>query len=173
MVHASRLLNKANGGEEIVTLLKYVSAALAVSFAFAVPVDAQSARVLPADTIINVTPTTELTSKQMKEGDDVVFQIANDVAENGTVFLRRGLPVKAKITWKTGKAIGGKSAKFEVSFLSVNANGKSWQLKGKHRQEGKGNTVAALLGSMLVSGHSATMSPGQIVTAFTAEPIEG
>lgn len=154
-------------------LSKYMPASLAVSLAFAVPAVAQSAPVLPADTIINVTPTTELTTKQMKEGDDVVFQIANDVSENGTVFLRRGTPVKAKISWKTGKAIGGKSAKFEVTFLSVNANGKTWQLKGKHRQEGKGNTVAALLGSMLVSGHSATMSPGQIVTAFTAEPIEG
>ncbi len=154
-------------------LEKLAPAAIVVSLLFANSASAQSGRVLPADTIINVTPTTELTSKQMKEGDDVVFQIANDVAENGTVFLRRGAPVKAKITWKTGKAIGGKSAKFEVTFVSVNANGKTWQLKGKHRQEGKGNTVAALLGSMLVSGHSATMSPGQIVTAFTAEPIEG
>ena len=152
---------------------KYLPAMLVAVFPLGAPVFAQSSHVLPADTIINVTPTTELTSKKMREGDDVVFQIANDVAENGVVFLRRGSPVKAKITWKTGKAIGGKSAKFEVTFVNVNANGRTWQLKGKYRQEGKGNTVAALLGSMLVSGHSATMSPGQIVTAFTAEPIEG
>lgn len=152
---------------------KYLPASFAVSMLLAVPGYAQSGRTLPADTIINVTPTTEITSKHMKEGDDVVFQIANDVAENGIVFLRRGSPVRAKITWKTGKAIGGKSAKFEVTFIDVNANGRTWQLKGKYRQEGRGNTVAALLGSMLVSGHSATMSPGQIVTAFTAEPIVG
>lgn len=152
---------------------KYLPVALAASMLFAMPALAQSRPILPADTIVNLTPTTELTSKKIKEGDDVVFQVANDVAENGTVFLRRGAPVKAKITWKTGKAIGGKSAKFDVTFISVNANGKTWQLKGKYRQEGKGNTVAALLGSILVSGHSATMSPGQIVTAFTAEPIEG
>lgn len=152
---------------------KYLQIPFVLSALLASPLFAQGGRVLPADTIINVTPTTELTSKHMKEGDDVVFQIANDVAENGIVFLRRGSPVKAKITWKTGKAIGGKSAKFEVTFVDVNANGRTWQLKGKYRQEGKGNTVAALLGSMLVSGHSATMSPGQIVTAFTAEPIAG
>jgi hypothetical protein len=40
-----------------------------------------------------------------------------------------------------------------------------------HRQEGKGNTVAAVLATWIVSGRSAVMLPGQLVNAFTAEPI--
>ena len=127
--------------------------------------------VLPADTIINVTPTAEITSKKMKVGDAVAFQVVNDVVQSGVVVIPRGSPVAGKVIWRTGKGIGGKSAKFEVSFDSVSVNGRAFQLKGKHRQEGRGNTVAALLGSMLISGRSAVMTQGQIVNAFTAEPI--
>jgi hypothetical protein len=80
-------------------------------------------------------------------------------------------PVKATVTWRTGKGIGGKSAKFEITFNTVTVAGKPYALKGKHRQEGKGNTVGALLGSILISGRSAVMESGQVVNAFTAEAI--
>lgn len=72
---------------------------------------------------------------------------------------------------RSGKGIGGKSAKFEVTFTTVSIGGHEFAMRGKHRQEGKGNTVAALLGSMVISGHSAVMEQGQSVPAFTAEPI--
>jgi hypothetical protein len=42
-------------------------------------------------------------------------------------------------------------------------------LSGVHRQEGKGNTIGALFGSIIISGHSAVMLPGEIVTAFVKE----
>ena len=56
-----------------------------------------------------------------------------------------------------------------MSFQSVTANGITFPLSGVHRQEGKGNTIGALFGSILISGHSAVMLPGQVVTAFTKE----
>jgi hypothetical protein len=62
--------------------------------------------------------------------------------------------VEATVSWHTGKAVGGKSAKFELTFNTVNVRDHEYALTGKHRQEGKGNTVAALLGSMVISGHS-------------------
>ena len=127
--------------------------------------------VLPADTIVQVTPTAEITSKKMKEGDQAAFRTVNDVSQSGVVVIPRGSPVMGKIIWRTGKGIGGKSAKFEVAFESVNVGGRSYALKGKHRQEGRGNTAAALLGSMLISGRSAIMTEGQLVNAFTAETI--
>ena len=143
--------------------------ALLSALFFAVPAQAQT--VLPADTTISVAPVNDITSKKMKEGDEASFQVVNDVLQNGVVVIPRGAAVKGKITWRTGKGIGGKSAKFEVTFVSVTVGGKDWALKGKHRQEGKGNTVAALLGSMLISGHSAVMLQGQAAPALTAEPI--
>jgi hypothetical protein len=128
--------------------------------------------VLPADTIIQVTPVEEITSIKMKEGDSYMLQVATDVAQNGVVVIPRGAPVKGTITWRTGKGIGGKSAKFEISFNTVTVHGKPYALKGKHRQEGRGNTVGALLGSIIITGRSAVMTSGQTVSAFTAEPIE-
>lgn len=127
--------------------------------------------VLPPDTLIVVTPLEEITSKKMKEGEFRRLQVAHDVVERGTIVIPRGSPVEAEVTWRTGKGIGGKSAKFELTFRKVTVGAKTYALKGKHRQEGKGNTAAALLGSMLISGRSAVMQVGQLANAFTAEPI--
>lgn len=127
--------------------------------------------VLPSDTIIQVTSPEEITSIKMKEGDVHMLQVASDVMHNGVVVIPRGAPVKGTITFRTGKGIGGKSAKFEITFNTVTVGGREYALKGKHRQDGKGNTVAALLGSMLVSGRSAIITSGQVLSAFTAVPI--
>lgn len=141
--------------------------------ALAVPTvaSAQPENALPASTLISVTPNEEITSKKVEVGTRVSFSVVNDIVENGVVAIPRGSQVAGTISWKTGKAIGGKSGKFEVKFDSVTVRGQAYALRGVHRQEGKGNTAAALLGSMLVSGRSAQMLPGQMANAFTAEPI--
>lgn len=106
----------------------------------------------------------------MKVGDTEALQVGSDVFQEGTI-IPRGSAVKATVSWHTGKAVGGKSAKFELTFNSMNVRGHDHALTGKHRQEGKGNTVAALLGSMVVLGHSATMTTGQVINAVSAERI--
>ena len=126
---------------------------------------------LPPDTVIQVTPVQEITSIGMKVGDKETLQVVADVSQNGSVIIPRGAPVTGTISWRTGKGVGGKSAKFDLTFDTVNVRGTAYRLKGKHRQEGKGNTVAALLGSMVISGHSAVIESGQQLNAFTAEPI--
>lgn len=129
------------------------------------------ATLLPANTLISVTPVQEITSKDMKEGDVRMLQVATDVSEKGVIVIPRGAPVQALVTWRTGKGIVGKSAKFELTFQKITVGGKDYALKGTHRQEGRGNTVGALLGSMIITGRSAVMPSGQIVNAFTAEAI--
>ena len=151
-------------------MLRVVSAGLGAVFACIVSTAAVAATV-PAETIMVVTPSQEITSKKMHEGDKVAFQVANDVVEGGAVVIPRGTPVRAEVTWRTGKGIVGKSAKFEVTFRTLALGGREWQLKGKARQEGRGNTAGALLGSMIITGRSAIMEPGQLINAFTAEPI--
>lgn len=128
-------------------------------------------RYLPESTMVAVTPDNEISSKKVEVGQKVSFSIVNDVVENGLVAIPRGSKVEGTVTWKTGKAVGGKSGKFEVSFDRVNVSGQSYGMRGTHRQEGKGNTVAAVFATWLVSGRSAVMLPGQIVNAFTAERI--
>ncbi|MBF7010421.1 hypothetical protein QUC32_12120 [Novosphingobium resinovorum] len=128
-------------------------------------------KLMPASTMVNVTPLEEISSKHIEVGQTFRFATVGDVVENGAVVIPRGSPVTGMISWKTGRAIGGKSGKFEVEFKSVTVNGREMGLTGKHRQEGRGNTVGALLGSILISGRSAVMVLGQTVPAFTAEPI--
>jgi hypothetical protein len=128
-------------------------------------------RALPASTLISVTPNAEISSKHVEVGPKVGFTVVNDITDGGVVVIPRGSQVVAAVTWKTGKAVGGKSGKFEVTFEKVNVAGKDYAMRGVHRQEGKGNTVAAVFATWLVSGRSAVMQPGQFVNAFTAEAI--
>lgn len=127
--------------------------------------------VLPVNTLVQVTPAEEITSKKMKEGSTREFMVVNDVVQDGVVVIPRGSSVNSIVTWRTGKGIVGKSAKFELTFDSVRVNGRSYGLRGTWRQEGRGNTAGALLGSMIITGHSAVMPVGQIVNVFTKDPI--
>lgn len=127
--------------------------------------------VLPINTLVEVTPAEEITSKKMKEGTTRSFLVAKDVVQDGVVMIPRGSPVEAEVTWRTGKGIVGKSAKFELTFRNVKIDGRVWSLRGSHRQEGRGNTAGALLGSMIITGRSAEMPVGQLVNVFTAEAI--
>ena len=144
----------------------------AISYSMSSPTASQiGARALPASTLISVTPNAEISSKQVQVGQKVGFTVVNDITDGGAVVIPRGSQVVATVTWKTGKAVGGKSGKFEVTFEKVNIAGRDYAMRGVHRQEGKGNTVAAIFATWLVSGRSAVMLPGQFVNAFTAEAI--
>lgn len=127
-------------------------------------------RVLPAGTMISLTPLEEISSKHMKEGQRFQFLVVSDVSDNGMVVIPRGSPAVAVITMQTGRAVGGKSGKFDLTFESVTANGVTFPLSGVHRQEGKGNTLGALFGSLIISGHSAVMLPGEVASAFVKQP---
>ena len=127
-------------------------------------------RTLPAGTILNLTPLQEISSRHIEEGERYKFSVVNDVVESGQVVIPRGATATGLIKWKTGRAIGGKSGKFDVEFETVSVGGRDIKLMGTHRQEGRGNTVGALLGSIFISGRSAVMLPGQMVNAMTEKP---
>lgn len=133
------------------------------------PLTSVAARTLAAGTIVSLTPLEELSSKNIKQGERYHFIVVNDVTDHGVVVIPRGSSAIGVITMKTGRAVGGKSGKFDVTFESVTANGVTFPLSGVYHQEGKGNTLGALFGSIIISGHSAVMQPGQIATAFTKD----
>lgn len=163
--------------------MKFHYITFAVAAGFAAPLLAQTpqetmampsastSRVLPAGTMVTMTPIREITSKKVKQGEQVEFQVINDVVENGVVVIPRGAKAFGTITMKTGRAVGGKSGKFEVTFDHVDIQGRKVPLMGQHRQEGRGNSTGALLGSMVISGRSAEMLPSQVVSAVTREPF--
>jgi hypothetical protein len=118
--------------------------------------------------MVSLTPLEEISSKHMKEGQRFQFLVVSDVSDGGVVIIPRGSPATAVITMQTGRAVGGKSGKFDLTFESVTANGVTFPLAGVHRQEGKGNTLGALFGSLIISGHSAVMLPGEVASAFVS-----
>lgn len=128
-------------------------------------------KLMPANTMLTVTPVQEISSKHIEVGQTYRFVTVGDIVENGAVVIPRGSPVAGVITYKTGRAIGGKSGKFDVEFRTVLVNGHEIPLTGRHHQEGRGNTVGALLGSIVISGRSAVMIQGQQASAFTAAPV--
>ncbi|MFN4037924.1 MAG: hypothetical protein ACK4IB_01190 [Erythrobacter sp.] len=162
---------------------RIMSAVLVLSASTLLPVQAHSqavveakrvdasASVLPLNTLVLVTPAQEITSIDMKEGTQRSFLVVEDVVYNGAIIIPRGSEVQSTVTWRTGKGIVGKSAKFELTFDWVRVGNQNWRLRGQHRQEGRGNTAGALLGSAIITGKSAVMTPGQVINVFTAEPI--
>ena len=134
-------------------------------------VEKNISRALPASTLIAVTPNEEISSKNVKVGQAFSFSVVEDVVEKGVIVIPRGVQVMAVISWKTGRAVGGKSGKFELKFEKITVGTKDYALRGLYRQEGKGNTAGALFGSLLISGRSAILLPGQVIHALTAEAI--
>ena len=126
-------------------------------------------RFLPAGTLVSLSPLQEISSKRMREGQRFDFMVVEDVAEDGGVVIPRGSHATGIVTAQTGRAVGGKSGKFDISFESVTANNVRFPLTGVTRREGNGNTVGALFGLIFISGRSATLLPGQVVTAMTSD----
>ena len=134
---------------------------------------------LPAYTDIVLTPDAEANSKTLREGDAVPMRTLFDVMHNGVVVIPKGTRGLGTVTWRTGKGAFGKSAKMEITFNELTlANGHRLALSGKHRQEGQGNTGAAVGAAIavgvfgaFVTGKSAIIPNGQHLTARTADAL--
>ena len=153
-----------------------VPATPAPAFAIVTP---GSGLMLPAYTDIVLTPDAEANSKTLREGDAVPMRTLFDVMHNGVVVIPKGTRGLGTVTWRTGKGAFGKSAKMEITFNELTlANGHRLALSGKHRQEGQGNTGAAVGAAIavgvfgaFVTGKSAIIPNGQHLTARTADAL--
>ena len=79
---------------------------------------APAGRFLPGGTQVSLTPLQEISSKHIRQGERYQFQVVNDVVENGLVVIPRGSIAIGVVSMKTGRAVGGKSGKFDISFKS-------------------------------------------------------
>ncbi|KAB2854531.1 MAG: hypothetical protein F9K41_11055 [Sphingopyxis terrae] len=134
---------------------------------------------LPAYSEVILTPDTEASSKKLREGDVVPMHSMFDVMHNGVVVIPKGSRANGMVTWRTGKGAFGKSAKMEIGFKElIMLGGQKVALSGSHRQEGQGNTGAAVGAAVavgvfgaFVTGKSAIIPVGQQLTARTADPL--
>jgi hypothetical protein len=133
---------------------------------------------LSPNTEVVVTPNDTLVTKSVKVGDKFKISTVFDVMQDGYVLIPRGTPGEATVTYRTGKGAFGKSGKMEVAFNWLDLNGRRIPLTGTYRQEGQGNTGAAVgavvavgVFGAFVTGHSASLTNGQQLRAHTVDPL--
>lgn len=134
---------------------------------------------LPSYTEVILTPDAEANSKKLREGHTVPMRTVFDVMHNGVVVIPKGTRGMGTVTWRTGKGAFGKSAKMEITFNELTLpNGHRLPLAGMHRQEGEGNTGAAVGAAIavgvfgaFVTGKSAIIPVGQHLMARTNESL--
>lgn len=140
---------------------------------------APGAATLPANTEVIVSMNSELSSKKFKKaGHTFVLSVANDVRIGDYVVIPKGTPAHGVVTWRTGKGAFGKSAKMEFDITHVDLNGRRIPLTGHFRQEGAGNTGAAVGAAVavgvfgaFVTGKSAIVEQGREFKVHTTEPL--
>ncbi|WP_303795652.1 hypothetical protein [Sandarakinorhabdus limnophila] len=135
--------------------------------------------VIPSNTEVVLRMSDELTSKgnQIKVGHTFRLTVAYDVRINGVTAIPSGTPAVGEVTMRTGKGVFGKSGKMEIALRRIDLNGQAISIDGKFRQEGEGNTVAALgavffaAGLMFVTGKSAVIPRGRELTGYTQSAV--
>lgn len=131
---------------------------------------------IPANTEIVLRTNEELSTKggQVKVGQTFRLTVAYDVKVGGVVAIPAGTPAVGAITKTTGRAVFGKSGKMEIELQSVNLDGQRIPVTGAYKQNGEGNTVAAVGAVVLaapllfVTGKSAVIPRGRELAAYTA-----
>ncbi|QZD90520.1 hypothetical protein K3148_03760 [Qipengyuania aurantiaca] len=135
--------------------------------------------VLPANSEVLLRMSEELSTKggRVKEGQMFRLTVVHDVKVNGVTVIPMGTPATGEVTWKTGRAVFGKSGKMEVALRYVDLNGERIELAGEYRQEGEGDTLAAVgavvlaAPLMVITGKSAIIPRGKEMMAHTVAPF--
>ena len=131
--------------------------------------------VLPANTEVVLSMNDDLTTKggDIEEGTMFYLTVVSDVKAGDFVVIPKGARGAGEVTWKTGKAVFGKSGKMEVELRWVEVGGQRIPVEGKYRQEGEGNTIAAVGAVLLaapllfITGKSARIPRGRELSSRT------
>ena len=131
--------------------------------------------VLPANTQVDVTLNSEVSSKKMKQGDKFAVSVSHDVMLGNYVIIPRGTRGEGHISYRTGKGAFGKSAKMEIEISNLDLNGRSIPVSGKFRQGNTGATVGTAVAvgvfSAFVTGRSAIFEQGRELRVFTRDSL--
>lgn len=134
---------------------------------------------LPANSEVLLRMSEELSTKggQVKEGQMFRMTVSHDVKVNGVTVIPAGTPAAGEVTWKTGRAVFGKSGKMEVALRYIDLDGERVEVSGEYRQEGEGDTLAAVGAVLLapalgiITGKSAVIPRGKEMMAHTVSPL--
>lgn len=167
--------------------MQCVLTAAAFAMTVAAPLHAQDAPAAPVlrslylapGTELVVTPDATVSTRTSKTGDHFGISTVSDVIQQGQVVIPRGTHGQGVVTYRSGKGAWGRTGKMDVAFEWLDLNGQHIPLAGSRHLEGKGNTGAmvgaviavGLAGAALVTGHSASLEHGELLSARTIEVV--
>jgi hypothetical protein len=139
----------------------------------------QSAMVLPRHTPVYLSLSSALSTKDSgtKKGNTFTMSVKRDVLLGGYVVIPRGSKAVGSIFKRTRKGGFGKSGKLDISFDYIEVGDHRIPIEGKYHEAGEGNSTAtiatfvflSMIGSGLITGHSAEIPAGQEFNAWTTE----
>jgi hypothetical protein len=139
-----------------------------------------SGDILRAGTPVPVVLSQPLTTKgkNLKVGQLVQLEVAQDVLLNGRVVIPARSPVEGVLTHVRNKGMWGKSGGIQLAIKSVTINGTSVRLKGEMDDRGETGTAGVVgaivvlpIAGFFVTGTSAEMPLNMPGRAFLDEDI--
>ncbi len=109
----------------------------------AAPAAPAPTRTLVAGTPIVVILDEDLSSKTNAVGDRFRIVVAGDVLLDGMVVIPKGAIGYGEVTFRGGKGAFGRAGILGIALRSLDLNGKTVELDGRYREEGKDNGAAA------------------------------
>lgn len=141
----------------------------------------QASTTLPRNTpvLLSLNETLNTKSSRTRAGNTFTLSVARNVLLGHYIVIPRGAKAVGTVTWRTRKGGFGKSGKMEISLDYIELGDQRIALEGRHREEGEGNSTAtvgtfvfvSMLGSGLITGHSAEIPAGRELTAWTKEDV--
>ena len=133
----------------------------------------------PMGTPLAVVTRTEVNTKQMKPGDRVYLDVAENLTYRGQVVVPVGSPVVAEVGRSERNGHFGKRGTIELRMVYAETPSGPVRLTGSAMRKGTGATAwsvpAMILLNMpvlaLVHGTSGYIRQGTPITAYTAEPL--
>jgi hypothetical protein len=134
--------------------------------------------VLPAGTPIVVAMADDLSSTVNKVGDHFKVVVVYDVVDREIVVIPKGTTGIGEVTFSSKKGGFGRAGLLGIALRTLDLNGKSVELDGRYREEGKDNGAATgavvftagILGAV-VTGKNSTIPKGRELKAHTGEDI--
>ena len=168
--------------------MKITMAALACALTFSTIASAQTAPMVAGQqsaslltgTAVQLRMKTELTTKdkRAKVGDRFALEVTEPVSLNGVTVIPVGAVATGEITTVRNKGMFGKSGLIEARIVHVRAGDRQLRLTGRVDDKGSKNgvgagvaTYATLVGGFLITGTSAVIPAGTMVTAYLEEDV--
>lgn len=135
---------------------------------------------LPIETQVPLKLMRTLTTKgkHLAIGDRFELRASTPVMLNGVAVIPEGSIATGEVTFVKNKGMWGKSGRFNASILYVMVGDRQIKLHGNFDEKGTTGT-AGVIGAValapimgfFMTGTSATIEEGTIITAFTDEPV--